>query len=133
MQSVLKILVILLGVMILMGLGMLGYGFIKTAEDPNWRLFGAAPVTSDAPAEPEPVIAPTVVVPSPPATSSAAPISTTTLSVSLGLPLGCRIEGVSDLLGRIAVRTAPREAGGTCGSVFLIDPATGSRLGTIEP
>lgn len=135
MQAVLKTIVTLLGVLILIGLGLLGFGFMKIAEDPNWRLFGSAsesvpePPTAEAEAAPEP---PTLPLPvSQPAARGWS--SETPLSVTLDLPQGCRIHAISEIAGQLAVQTEPREAGTPCGSVFLIDPASGGKTGQIAP
>ena len=49
-MQLLKSIVIGLGVLIFLGLGLLGYGFIQKANDPGWRLFSSSPAPDDAPA-----------------------------------------------------------------------------------
>ncbi|MEQ8229746.1 MAG: hypothetical protein RIA64_16800 [Rhodospirillales bacterium] len=117
MQAVLKFIVIGMGMLIVLGLGLLVFGFYKTSQDPNWRLFGEteAPAGGVAGTPPPPGLAPPV------------PVSG---DIELGLPTGCEIKGVTQLGGQIYVLTQPA---GVCGQVLIVDPATGRVTGRIKP
>ncbi|MEQ8504481.1 MAG: hypothetical protein RIB80_04080 [Rhodospirillales bacterium] len=117
MQAVLKFIVIGMGMLIVLGLGLLVFGFYKTSQDPNWRLFGEtdAPARGIAGSPPPPGLAPPV------------PVSG---DIELGLPTGCEIKGVTQLGGQIYVLTQPA---GVCGQVLIVDPATGRVTGRIKP
>lgn len=117
MHAALKTLVIGLGVLIACGLGLLVYGFFKTSQDPNWRLFGDAP----SPAK--------IVAGTPPPVDMAPPVPLSG-DIELNLPTGCEIKGVTQLGGQIYVLTQPA---GVCGQVLIVDPATGRVTGRIKP
>ncbi len=123
MQAILKTLVIGMGVLIVLGLGLLVYGFYKTSHDPGWRLFG--------PRE------------TPPAAGGAsrqqteAPILAG--DVALGLPPGCAVTDLRLAGGLIYVLTGPRRDSApaaqetACGQVLVIDPAAGRVTGRLLP
>lgn len=121
MMRWLKSLVIILGVLIAGGLVLLGYGFFKTAQDPNWRLaqlFRAEP--DRTPSE----RAETAGAPPPAATAPRA-----FGKVQLALPIGCSVTDI-DPDGRRAFLTIGPP--GPCHRVIVIDVDAGRVLGTIE-
>ena len=110
MQTALKSLVIGLGLLIVLGLGLLVYGFAKKSSNPDWRLFGTAKTP------------PVTVVPQPPLRLTG--------DIKLNLPTGCDIRGVNAAGGFLYVLTGPRSA---CGEVLIIDPSTGLIVGRLTP
>ncbi|MEK9671973.1 MAG: hypothetical protein VW268_05650 [Rhodospirillaceae bacterium] len=116
MHALLKTLVIGMGVLIMLSLGLLVFGFYKTTQDPNWKLFS----TSDAPAK---AAMPTG-RPTPPIALSG--------DLALGLPTGCEVTGVNSAGGMLYVLTGPRSAA-RCGHVLIVDPALGRVTGKLAP
>ncbi|HEX9703152.1 MAG TPA: hypothetical protein VGA19_09885 [Rhodospirillales bacterium] len=101
----LKSLVIGLGLLIVVGLGLLGWGFYHKAHDPAWRMFGAAPGKETA----------------------AASFGT----VGLDLPVDCFIEQVEPDGDRLYLTVGPEEP--ACARVIVFDVARGRILGVIKP
>ena len=116
MQAFLKFLVIGMGLLIVLGLGLLVYGFFKTSQDPNWRLFGDEGPAQSATGTPPP--------------ANLAPPIAVSGDIDLNLPKGCEIKGVTQMGGQIYVLTQPA---GVCGQVLIIDPASGRVTGRINP
>ena len=115
-MPLLKSVVIGLGVLIFLGLGLLVYGFIQKAGNPDWRLLSSAPAPEN--------------------TAAAKPFGT----FKLGLPEGCVITGVrpDDGPGGARVYLSIGSGGGTvtgdpCNRVIVIDTSRGRILGTIMP
>ncbi len=106
-MPLLKSVVIGLAVLIFLGLGLLAYGFIQKANNPDGRLLSSAPA---------------------PATDAAAwkPFGT----LKLGLPEGCVIARVRPDGNRAYLTIGPS---GACNRIVVIDIATGRILGTIKP
>lgn len=115
----LKSLVIFLAVLIAMAIGLLGYGFVKRTENPNWRLFGMTETT------PQPEQAATPV----PQTASAEP-ATPWGDISLGLPADCRITAVIPDGQRLYLSVGPD---GPCHRLVVIDTNAGRILGAMRP
>ena len=114
-MPLLKSVVIGLGVLIFLGLGLLAYGFIQKANNPDWRRPTPAPATDAATAKPFGIL-------------------------KLGLPEGCIITGVwpDDGFGGARVYLSIGSGGGTvtgdpCNRVIVIDTSRGRILGTIMP
>ncbi len=134
MQGALKAIVAILGVMIVGCLGMIGYGFSKLSEDPNWRLLSGVEESSEASGAtaPNPPARPAAAAP--PANGGLGGTNGFSRSIALNLIKGCRIEG--SLIGGpgvLIIKTGPREAGGGCGSLFIVDLAAGSVASEIRP
>ncbi len=108
-MQLLKSVVIGLAVLIFLGLGLLGYGFIQKANNPDGRRLSSAP----APDVDE--------------TPGAKPFGT----LKLGLPEGCVITGVRPDGARTYLSIGPDN--GSCNRIVVIDIATGRILGTIMP
>jgi len=115
MHAALKSIVIGLGLLIALGLGLLVYGFFKTGQNPNWRLFGDAKAPAAATAAPPRNLSPPIAV---------------TGDIELNLPTGCEIKDVRHLGGQIYVLTQPA---GVCGQVLIVDPQAGRVTGRIKP
>jgi len=112
-MHLLKSIVIGLGVLIFLGLGLLGYGFIQKTNNPDWRLLSSS---------------------SPPAHPSAPEIATKPFAeINLGLAEGCAIAHVSADGARAYLTIAGSSLSGTCNRVIVIDTVQGRVLGTIKP
>lgn len=114
MQAFLKTLVIGMGLAIAAGMGLLIYGFVKTTEDPNWRLFSKSEDRPVAPAVSAPVVLPLALEG----------------DIALGLPKGCEIRDVRPAGGKLLVLTQPA---GVCGQVLVVDPQAGRVTGRLLP
>lgn len=106
----LKGLVVVLAAMIVTAVGLLGYGFVKSTGDPEWRLFGGA-VKVTAPAAPT------------------APAIEPWGDLSLGLPAGCRIVAVEPRR-RLAYLTVGPD--GDCHRLVIVDVVRGRVVGTVR-
>lgn len=102
--------VIGLGVLIIMVIVLIGFGFYKKSVDPEWRLLG----------EKEPV------------TMQASPRTSgeTFGDINLDLASGCRVMDVT-AEGTLAYLTIGPDS--TCETVIVIDVAKGSILGRVAP
>ena len=118
----LKSLVIGLGVLILLGLALLTYGFLQKARDPGWRLFSsprpAAPATSGGTA------------------------AKAFGNLNLRLPEGCVIAAIRPDGDRVYLTIGPGERLGgrpgegskaPCNRVIVVDIVQGRVLGTVRP
>ena len=115
-MPLLKSVVIGLGVLIFLGLGLLVYGFIQKAGNPDWRLLSSTPAPEN--------------------TAAAKPFGT----FKLGLPEGCVITGVRPDDGPGGARVylsigsgGGNAAGRSCNRLIVIDTVQGRVLGTIRP
>lgn len=110
----LKSLVIGMGILILLGLALLTYGFIKKTGDPGWRLFSSSPAPKGGALE-------------------------SFGELNLPLPEGCVIGRVTPDGERAYIKLRPQGAqwgaatNGPCNRVIVIDAARGRVLGTIQP
>ena len=114
-MQLLKSVVIGLGVLIFLGLGLLAYGFIQKANNPDWRRLS-----------------------SPPASATGAPAAKPFGTLKLGLPEGCVITGVRPDGARTYLSIGSgggNVTGGPCNRVIVIDTSRGRGriLGTIMP
>lgn len=109
----LRVLVIFLAVLIVLALGLIGYGFYNKSSDPEWKLFGAD-------ARPSPGAAPGAATPSP-----TKPFA----DFDLGLPPGCMILRVDSGNALTYLTIGPDES---CNRVIVLDLRSGLRLGTIK-
>ncbi len=106
-MQLLKSVVIGLAVLIFLGLGLLAYGFIQKANNPDERRLSSAPA--------------------PPTDAAAKQFGT----LKLGLPEGCVIARVRPDGARAYLTIGPDN--GSCNRVIVVDIATGRILGTIMP
>ena len=104
-MQLLKGIVIGLGVLIVLGVGLLGYGFVQKSKNPDWQLISSSP----APA------------------SETSPKAFATFD--LNLPEGCEITGV-----RPDGAKAYLSIGGahSCNRVIIVDTKQGRVLGAIK-
>ncbi len=106
-ERFLKSIVIGLGLLIVFGVGFLGYAFYQKSINPAWRPFGGTPGTA--------------------ATTVDAPAAIG--DVNLDLPDGCLIGRVWPHGRRLYVKIGPK---GPCNRVVVLEAATGRILGTIR-
>ena len=119
-MKLLTSLVIFLTVLIALAVGLLGYGFLKRAQDPNWRLFQAPKYSETQNGD------------QPKPTSSAPKNSLLTAwgHINLKLPLNCRLSDFKTDGSRLYLMTEPA---GECQKIIVIETDTGRVLGTITP
>ncbi len=98
----LKAVVTLLTTLIVLALGLIGYGFSKKSADPEWKLLGG----EDPP-------------------SPAKPFA----DIDLGLPPGCLISRVDSADALTYLTIGPDES---CNRVIVLDVRSGLVLGTIK-
>jgi len=112
----LKFIVILLGLLIVGGAALIGYGFFKKSTQPDWRLFGnsappsaTSPVISEkfAPRGPLPVFG----------------------DVTLAMAPGCFIDSVLPRGRRLYLTLGPKES---CRRIIVVDVTNGRILGTVS-
>lgn len=131
-QTALKALVIGLGLLIMMGLGLLAFGFVKKLEDPDWHPFrSTSESASERIAEETTAPAPhsaklTPARKNPPAAAAIDTLGT----LDLGLPGGCEIRDLKPHGHLVYVLTGPA---GVCGEVILVDIDAGRVLGRLTP
>ncbi len=115
-MQLLKSLVIGLGVLILLGMTLLVYGFYQKANNPGWRMFSSLSADGDP----------------------AAPAATFG-ELDLKLPDGCVIGRVTPDGDRAYIKIRPDGAkrgtpqGGPCNRIVVIDVVRGQVLGTVKP
>lgn len=109
MQGI-KALVVILGLLIILSIGLLGYGFYRKATDPNFKLIEKKPAIEKIDLVPPGVFG----------------------EVRLPLPTGCNVLEVVPDGARLYLRTGPA---GRCERVLTIDAASGRILGVfiVEP
>lgn len=105
----LKTLVIVLGVLIVVGMALLGYGFYT-------KFAGRSAATDDEGRKTSRQEKP------------AATIRGAFGDVQLELPVGCSIVEMRPATDRLYVRTGPQ---GACERIIVLDPASGRTLGTL--
>jgi len=106
----LKFIVIGMGALIVLAVGLIGFGLYKKSVDPGWKLFGTRPDVR-APA------------------ADAAPGSFG--DIELGLPDGCVLASARPEGRRLFIRTSGDSP--KCDAVFVIDSEDGRILGRIAP
>ncbi len=115
----LKSLVTLLGILIVGGLLLLGYGFYKKSQNPDWRL---SHLFVDTPSETAtPVVQNSIAPPE----SQVPPQSFG--DISLGLPAGCLVTDVNPDGPRAYLTIGPP---GHCHRVIVLESQTGRVLGS---
>jgi hypothetical protein len=112
----LKFIVILLGLLIVCGVALLGYGFYKKTSEPDWKLFNDPP-------PPAPSIAPLV-----PSGKTKGPLPVFG-DVKITVPKDCFIRTARPEGKRLYVILGPKE---TCGRVIVVDITDGRTLGTVS-
>ena len=125
----LKALVMVLAALIALAIGLLGYGFIKRAEDPNWRMFSVNKTTS-SPKLNFDATATAATASFPPQASSGTPTAAPWGDLELGLASECRIAQVSTEGNRLVLSVAPS---GPCRRIMIINMDTGHVMGTVRP
>jgi hypothetical protein len=126
MMRWLKHLVIVLGIFIVAGLALLAYGFVKKAQDPDWKLLD---IIVSRPAKP-PVDADTAVGTAPAGTQPYRPRPIEPFAdIDLGLSEGCIVVDVAPARGRAFLTIGPP---GPCHRVIVVDIVKGRVLGTIR-
>lgn len=111
-MKALKFIVIGMGILIVLAVGLIGFGLYKKSVDPGWKLFGQKPDASATSATP----------------AAARPESFA--DINLGLAEGCYIEDVRPDGRRAYLVLGPA---GSCDGVIVIDPGDGRVLGRINP
>lgn len=114
----LKSLVIVLGLLIIGGVVLLGFGFYKKTTDPNWKLFGG----ESMPVAQEPAPLPQ----KPRLLDPLKPFGT----LSLNLPVGCIISKVTPHLVYAYLEIGPTNV---CNQVIVVDLKSGVVLGSLKP
>ena len=125
----LKVLVIVLAALIALAIGLLGYGFIKRTEDPNWRLFNTTKIQDLSKVEPKPASRSVTILDADPSSAratNAAPWN----DLKLGLAPECRIAQITTERNRLILSIEPT---GPCRRIMIIDMDVGRILGTVRP
>ncbi len=112
----LKFIVILLGLLIVCGVALLGYGFFKKSTQPDWKPFAG----SERPA-------PTTTPPIPEYKRKGPP--PVFGDIKLDIPPLCHIASIQSERQRLYVSLGPV---GICNRIIVIDIADGRILGTIS-
>ena len=121
----LKALVIVLAALIGLAIGLLGYGFIKRTEDPNWRLFNTREIQNPS------KLGAKSTSPTNPAPSSISAWNITQWKdLNLGLAPDCRISQMSAEGNRLILSIEPA---GYCRRIMIIDMDVGRVQGTVLP
>ena len=119
-MKLLKSLVIFLTILIALAVCLLGYGFFKRAQDPNWRLFKALKYSKTQ--ERDRLETPRSVLEKSQLKSWG--------HVNLNLPSNCRLSDFRTDGSRLYLMTEPA---GECQKIIVIETDTGRILGTITP
>jgi len=122
----LKFIVIGMGLLIVLGIVLLGYGFYKKSSDPDWRLFGRAKPELPATVTQQPPTPPQLAQPAKPRKHPVKPFG----DINLDLPDGCYISDVRPNRRRLVVTVGPEPV---CNRVYIIDLIEGAVLGTVSP
>ena len=116
-------LVIFFGLLIIAGLILLGYGFYKKAQTPDWRIWQ---LLTDGPATQRP--SGTLVQETP--SQLAPPTSLSAFGqISLNLPTECVVTNVGTYDKRMYITIGPN---GVCHRIIIFDPENGQIQGTIK-
>ncbi len=117
----LKSLVVVLGILIVLGVVLLGFGFYKKTTDPDWKLFGTSKQEIAAATPAAPVGAPS---------QNIAQLLKPFGNISLDLPLECTITKVTPKRRLVFLEIGPTPE---CNRVVIIDLSAGSVLGSVSP
>ncbi|MEK9752232.1 MAG: hypothetical protein VW338_03340 [Rhodospirillaceae bacterium] len=124
MMRWLKSLVVVLGVLIVGGLALLAYGFVKKAQDPDWKLVNI--ITGDPV---KPAVAPASGTAPDAMASRRLPPLEPFGTIDLGLPEGCVVVDVAPARRSAYLTIGPP---GPCHRVIVVDIANGRVLGTVR-
>ena len=119
-MKLLKSLVIFLTILITLAVCLLGYGFFKRAQDPNWRLFNALKYSKTQDRDRL-------------ESSRSVPEKSQLESwghINLNLSSNCRLSDFRTDGSRLYLMTGPA---GECQKIIVIETDTGQTLGTITP
>lgn len=124
-MAALKSLVIGMGVLIVIGITVLGWGMYKKADDPNFKFFKSdEPTTASAtPDIPQPKAAASIAADTP-----ATPVKAIG-DINLHLDAGCSIGSMTSDGNRLFLKIGPDRK---CEKVIILDLATGATMGTIR-
>jgi hypothetical protein len=111
-----KFVVIILGLLIICGVGLLGYGFYKKTSDPGWKLFGSAPSANSANIQPI----------NQHTNSGPMPVFG---DIKLKVAPDCFIRTAHPRGDRLIVTLGPKNI---CDTVYVMELSTGRTLGTIS-
>ena len=125
----LKALVMVLAALIALAIGLLGYGFTKRAEDPNWRLFSITKTTSSPKRRLDPT-ATAATASFPAQASSGTPSAAPWGDLNLGLASECRVAQIRTEGNRLVLSVEPS---GPCRRIVIINMDTGHLIGTVRP
>ena len=117
----LKTLVAAMGILIVFGIGVLGYGMYKKAQDPDFTFFEADPITLAAPAVTPPLVPPAPAAPRRPLRPFG--------DIALPVPAGCDIVEMKPHRRFLYLRIGPSRA---CTRVIVVDLLGGKVLGTLS-
>ncbi len=112
----LKFIVILLGLLIVCGVALLGYGFFKKSSQPDWKPFARSE-------QPAPAITPSV-----PEHKRRGPLPVFG-DIKLDIPPPCHIASIQPERQRLYISLSPVDI---CNRIIVIDIADGRILGTIS-
>ena len=121
-MGMLKSLVIGMGILVVAGMGLLGYGLYQKANNPDFDPFGVAAKKAEQPA-PQGASQDTYQggVTSPPKPFE---------DIRVSIPEGCRLEQTQPTRGaRLFLTIGP--ADGSCSRVVVVDMVSGSVLGSV--
>ena len=111
-----KFIVIILGLLIIAGVVLLGYGFYKKTSEPDWKLFATPP-------QPAPSAMPVITT-----KSGKRPLPAFG-DIKLDVPSECFIRTARPEGKRLYVILGPKD---TCSRIHVIDITNGRTLGTIS-
>lgn len=117
----LKSLVIVLGILIVLGVVLLGFGFYKKTTDPDWKLFGLSKQETAQEMAPSPSIARPQ--------KSSLPLKPFG-NISLNLPVGCTITKLTPERRLVFLEIGPTPQ---CNRVVIVDLSAGIILGSVSP
>lgn len=115
-----------LGILIVIGMSVIGYGLYRKSTDPGFSFFTSDKQSLTTAPDAPPAIIPTV--PTVP-TAPTGPVAAFG-EIMVGLPKDCAIEGVSGDGSRIFLRVGP--ATPDCSRVVILNAATGAQIGLIR-
>jgi len=121
----LKTLVVVMGILIVLGIGVLGYGMYQKAQNPDFRFF-TAEKEALPPAAPAPQVAPTPqMVPTLVPREPLRPFG----DIAVTVPEGCEIVDMKPFRRLLHLRIGSDRA---CSRVIVVDLRRGKVLGTIS-
>ena len=119
-MALLKSLIVILTILIGISIGLLGYGLLKQAQDPDWRLFGSSESSKLENKD----------RPSPTSLTNDLQKIKSWGNVNLNLPSKCQISGVNANGTQLYLTVGPI---GECHRVVIIDLKSGQIIGSVKP